>query len=211
MISKEDVYIAFRKAQSQYNSRPYRLPKNFDNFYNKKLSEKTRKYIEHLTNNFNTKWRHIDIDRYFRYGFELFGKNFTYIKFLDRKILRFYIERDKALKRAMVLSEKEIIESFQYIRKYIDNLPESRLSPILQYCLSKDEGQVSPINHYIKGKVNKYIIIWLCKNSYLKLSDTDRVLVPLIVEKWRDYLDEIIEWGIDKKIYRIANMCKLLE
>jgi hypothetical protein len=32
-LSMEDVYIAYRKAQSTAKGRPYRIPKDFNKFY----------------------------------------------------------------------------------------------------------------------------------------------------------------------------------
>ena len=35
MLTTEDVYIEFRKAQAQKNNRGYRLPKNWDKHFGK--------------------------------------------------------------------------------------------------------------------------------------------------------------------------------
>ncbi|MFW6173110.1 MAG: hypothetical protein ACOC5T_05140 [Elusimicrobiota bacterium] len=194
MYDIKDVYASFRKTQSKYISRPYVIPKDFDQFYNDNMIEKNRKYLDLITKNFNTKWRHIDVDRYFSCGFELFGKNFTYVKFLDRRIIKFYIERDKSLKRSMALTKEEINKSFTFIKRYSNKRGfrnTSKLSILSQYCHSKEDNQTTPVRHYIKGKISKYVIVWLCNTGFMVLADEDRILLPLIVEKWREYVEEL--------------------
>jgi hypothetical protein len=191
--SIEDIYTSFRKSQAGYNSRPYKLPKDFNSFLDKRISEKNKQCLELAAKNFNTKWRHIDIDRFFTYGFELFGKNFTYTRFFDKRLVRFYIERDKVIKRSMTLTEDEINKSLMFIDSYIKEMGfnKSRLSPLSQYCQSKDGNQSMPVVHFLKGKISKYIIVFLCNIGFLVLSDDDRILLPLIVENWRNYLEEL--------------------
>jgi len=75
----EKIYIKFREAQADYFSRGYRLPKNFKNHFNNKFKEQNKKKLIKITGFFLTKWQNIDPYLYFRCGFDLFGKNFSFV------------------------------------------------------------------------------------------------------------------------------------
>lgn len=216
MYTVEDIYIAFRQAQSRANERPYKIPKDFDKFLNERLSDQNRERLVLLTKTFNTKWRHIDVDKFFDCGFELFGKNFSYVKFFDRKVLNLYIEKDKNFKRSQRLTSIEIIEGLKFIQSYLKerNLFDIRVSPLLQYCHTKDNGQLAPIRHFLQNKISKYIIVWLISKRYLSLGDEDVILIPLISENYRTYLNEMKEsWKsetVEDLIFSWASRLSLL-
>lgn len=185
-----EVYTAFRKAQSKHYARPYRLPKDFEYYFNVKISPKNREYIQKAVLYFSTRWRNINIDRYMRYGFELFGKQFTYAKFFDPRLLKLYIVKDKNEKREIKVNKKTIIESAKYVKRFLKPLIslDSNASPLTQYCRMTDGYQSVPVKHYIEGHIDKYFLIWLLKNGQLRMSDEDRSQTPYIAENYRDYL-----------------------
>ena len=70
MITEQDTYTYFRQSQSRFISRPYRLPKDFDKFFNTRLAAKNKEALEIITKWFNTKWSNIDCAKFFDCGFE---------------------------------------------------------------------------------------------------------------------------------------------
>jgi len=188
-----DIYTSFRRSQGGFNNRPYRIPKDFNKFLFETMSEKNREYLTYATKNFNTKWRHIDPNRFFDCGFEAFGKNFSYVRFFDRKVLNLYIERDKNLKRAQKISRAAIIDDIKFIKRYLGKgmIEQVKGSPLINYCCLEENGQLIPIRHYLLNGISRYIIVWMIDRGYLRLKDGDRELLPLILENYREYLDEV--------------------
>ena len=192
MYTLFEIYLKFRQAQSKFFSRPYRLPKNFDEFINKRLSRQNKESLEIVTNFFNTKWKNISIDRYFQYGFEIYDSKFTYVRFFDKIVMNGYIARDKHLKRDIEINKQNLINSARFIKKFIkNNIVNNKISRIIQYSRMRDKKDSLPIIHYIRGKIDKYFLVWLIKRKYLILNDNDRSLLPLIVENYRDYLNDL--------------------
>jgi hypothetical protein len=192
IVSMWDVYIAFRKAQASFNNRGYRLPKDFDTFIEHPKRKKMKECLETASKFFCTKWSTIDIDRYMKYGFELFGKNFTYIKFFNRKVLDLYIEKDKNLKRAYKVSKKDFLRSAKFVKGYFLKNGYSKEVPILvQYCRMKEEGLRKPVFHYLKGYIDNYFMVWLINKGYLKLSDQERALMPYVTSNFYNYVNDI--------------------
>jgi hypothetical protein len=186
MIKQYDVYVSFRKAQSQYLSRPYRLPKDFDAFIQNKLSDKNKEALEISTNWFNTKWRNIDMDVFFQCGFELMGKGFSYVKFFDRRVLNLYIEKDKNIKRESELNKKMLIKSAKFVKKFMEY--KSNISKIVQYCNHSCDGIRAPIKHYLSNNIDNFFLTWLIKSGYLKLTDDERNMIPQVADNYRKYV-----------------------
>lgn len=181
-----DVYVIFRRCQAEANNRPYRIPKNWENHLNTKMSKQNKEYLEKAARCFNTIWQNIDPERYFTYGFELFGKNFTYKNFFDKRLINLYKEKDKNLKRKINLNKQAVLKSFKFIKNFINS--DNRI--ILRYCTRN--GHVSlPIEHYIKGKIDNFSLVWLIYRGYLKITDDERVLIPNIVSNYREILGEL--------------------
>ena len=93
ILTRQDVYVAYRKAQANHFSRGYRLPKDWDKHY-QKMSTKNKNALTQVTHWFNTKWKEITPEEYFLCGFELL-KTFTYHNFAYPPVIRLYIQRDK--------------------------------------------------------------------------------------------------------------------
>jgi hypothetical protein len=183
MRERQDVYVAFRKAQSLAKNRGYRLPKDWDTFY-KKLSLKNRNTLTQITHWFNTKWKDIDPQKYFDCGFELFGKSFSYHKFAERPIINLYIQRDKAVKRDMKMSKKSIALSTKWVLKY---MKESDIPTFFVYCNSRIGNRLLPIDHYLKNKIDGIFLTWLIKDKMIgALTDDERATIPYITENYRE-------------------------
>jgi hypothetical protein len=190
----KDIYISFRKAQSEALGRPYRLPKDFEYYFQTKLSPKNREALETAVQMFSTKWRNIDIDRYFTYGFELFGKNFTYVRMFDRRLFNLYVDRDKNEKRDIEGGKRKVIDSAKFIKEHLKTLPNYKQisDPLRKYCNLNDGLSKVAVNHYLTGKIDKLFLVWLIRRGFLPLTDQDRALIPYIVENYRMY-SEMVE------------------
>lgn len=186
-ITTWDVYVAFRKAQANFHSRPYRLPKDWEKHLSK-MSKANQEAIKLAADRFNTRWSNINMDKFFEVGFDLIGKSFTYTKFFDNRVVNLYVERDKISKRNLDLRKSELIKSAKFVR-------QMRGKGQLKNYARERMGQKSMAVHdYIKGNIDQYFLTWLIKEKYLLLEDEDRSQIPYIVEKYREYcanLDEL--------------------
>lgn len=185
-----DIYCAFRKAQANFLSRPYRLPKNWEKYKEEILVKKSRDNIELITKKFNSTWFKIDPERYFDSGFRILGGKFTYNRFFNDKVMKKYIHDDRMIKRSMNLNKRSMIESAKFVKKYMSSKTiNPKLSLIRQYTVLS-EGFVSlPIAHYIKGNIDKYFLVWLIRRGLVKVSDEEREFhIPEITENYREYV-----------------------
>lgn len=183
MITDFDVYVAFRKAQSNAKNRPYRLPKNWENHKNK-MAKNSVDNLKICAEFFNTKWDNIDIENYMDCGFDLF-KNFTYHQFLDKKILNHYIQKDKNKKISLNFSKKNILESAKFVKlfmkdhNYTDNY-------IFYYGKLRNDNKSLPISHFLSNTIDKYFLVWMIRDKFLILEDNDRALINMIIREYRD-------------------------
>ena len=194
----EFVYVKFRKASSEFNNRPYKLPKDFKSHLYNRMSKPNRENLIKITKNFITKWERINIEQYFRVGFKLFGRNFSYSKFLNEKIMIHYKDLDKNIKRDLSDNKKKFIKSAKFVKKY---LKEKNIT-MVDYCNRKD-GYISIIvRHYNNNYIDKIFVIWLIKSGKFYLSDEDKILVPYVVDNYRKLyikLEEINDFVIKVK------------
>ncbi len=188
MIETWDVYVAFGKAQANYHSRPYRLPKDWVKHFTN-MSKANQEAMFLAAERFNTRWSNINMDKYFGVGFDLIGKGFIYTRFFDRRVMALYMERDKMEKRNLILNKAEIVKSGSFVVKYMGGH-----GFLKEYARKRDNFQSIPIRHYIHGKIDQHFLTWLIKEKYLIFEDSDRTQIPYIIEKYRDYvavLDEL--------------------
>jgi len=184
----EEVYATYRKVQSLYLGRGYKLPKDIKKHIEEKMVEKNRDNIVTLAHWFNTKWRNIDLEKYFEAGFELFGNTFSYNKFLDNKIVKLYIQLDKNKKRLMEINKKEIINSFKFIKENYGN------APLEHYCNMENGYMHLVVEDYLKNKIDKTLLTYLINYKYIRrLNDEDRQKIPYIVTNWREHLEKVKE------------------
>ena len=177
----EQVYYQFRKSQADFNNRGFRMPKNFEEHFKKKLSEINQKKLAKITNWYNTKWNNIDPYRYFTCGFELYKKRFSYVKFFEEKILVLYIQRDKNEKRQTRVTKEKLISSAKFIKKYIQ---DNKISSLQEYMDTNDGNQKLAVSHYIKNEIDSSFFVFLLKKG-MRLSDTDRSFIPYISKHYR--------------------------
>ena len=177
-----NTYYCFRFAQSEFLNRPYRLPKDFKSFLFNRMKAPSRECLIDITKCFFTKWERIDKKDYFRCGFKIMGKGFTYHRFFDKRIIEQYIQIDRAIKRDMTHNKGKFVESVKFVKKF---LKENKLT-LLEYCNKKIDGYFLPVRHYIENDIDKIFLAWLIKKGYYVLSDYDRSILPYVVDNYRE-------------------------
>ena len=186
-----DIYCAFRKAQANYLSRPFRLPKDWDTYKRKSLAKQSLANIELATKKFNGTWFKIDPERYFDTGFKLLGNKFTYVRFFNPKVIKKYIQDDKMVKRCMSLNKKSMLESAKFVKKYMSSREQTnpKISLARQYTVLTEGNTSLPIAHYLQGKIDKFFLVWLIRRGLVKITDEERINhIPEITENYREYL-----------------------
>ena len=174
MLTEKDVYFAFRRA----SPKPYRAPKDWDEFFNKKMNKPSREALETITSFFNTKWKNINVAKYMACGFELFP-TFTYVKFFDPRIISLYITKDKIDKRECELDKRKIIESAKFVKRKIKDL---NLYNLKQYGGHRVDFSSTPIDDYLQGPLDSLILFYLIYKKYLILQDHDEGRISYIME-----------------------------
>jgi hypothetical protein len=183
----EYIYVCFRKAQAEANNRGYRIPKDFEKHLNERMSDKNKNALILVTSWFLTKWKDIDPYRYFQCGFELF-KTFTYVNFTDPRVMKYYIQRDKNIKRYNRLSKKRIIESLKFIKGY---MVDKGVPSFGIYCLTYNQNRSLPVKHYLENKIDKFFIVWLMSEKLLKPTEDEMSVMPYVIEGYRDIVDKL--------------------
>ena len=145
MIETWDVYVAFRKAQANFNNRPYRLPKDWVKHFTN-MSKANQEAMFLAAERFNTRWSNINMEKYLSVGFDLIGKGFTYTRFFDTRVMSLYMERDKMQKRNLVLNKAEIVKSGSFVVKYMEGR-----GFLKEYARIRDNYHSVPIRHFIDG------------------------------------------------------------
>lgn len=187
-MTKLELYITYRKIQSEKLSKGYMIPKDFDVWFNKQKKE-IKDGITNLTGFFNTKFHNINSELYIRCGFEIW-KNFTYHQFTDEKVIKLYKIRDKSIKREGEAFKKSYVESIKYILKIIRCKECSNISDYFDKYSKMDNG-IKPIQDFLKNKICKYMIVYLILNEYLVIDDFDKNYLSIIKNNYGDYVKEI--------------------
>ena len=178
----EKIYFQFRKAQAAYNNRGFRMPKNFEDHFKKKLTEVNQKKLINITNWFNTKWSNIDPYTYFECGFVLHKKSFTYVKFFNEKVLKLYVQRDKNKKREAKVTKEKLIESAKFLKNY---MRKNEISTLQEYIDTQDGNQKIAVSHYLKNHIDASFFVFLLKKGMV-LNDIDRGLIPYVSKNYRN-------------------------
>jgi hypothetical protein len=179
--SIKEIYYLFRKAQADYNNRGFRMPKDFEAHFSKKLSTVNQKKLTKITGYFLTKWSNIDPYTYFKCGFDLYKHRFSYVKFFNERILMLYKQRDKNEKREIKVSKRKIIDSAKFLIKYMN---ENEIFTLQEYIDTTDGSRRLAVTHYLQNKIDASFFVWLIKKG-MKLSDEDRSYIPYISKQYR--------------------------
>ena len=189
MISNFDVYATFRREQGNFHNRGYKLPKNWDSHW-EKMRKSDKDAIELACIYFNTKWKDLDMERYFQSGFFVFKHLFTYTKFFDKRILKDYIVKDRNKKRDLDNVKRDFTTSLKWVIKFLDG------KKIDDYVQMKQGEMSLPVSHYIQGKIDGSLLCYLIMKRILKLSDLELSRCPYIEAKYREYIVKLGELGI---------------
>ena len=186
-----DYDVAFRKAQSIFNGRGFRLPKDWEEFKSTRMTEHNVNKLREAAMYFNTTFSNVDIDKYMICGFELW-KGFTYNKLLDKRVIDSYIHKEKASKRRLEITHREIEISFNNISDYLSDKPKRPGYGQLQnYCKIR-EGEVRIIiNMYVQGKIDVMTLAYCVNRRYINLTDDERALSPYLVQRYRDVMEQL--------------------
>ena len=177
----QDVYYAFRKAQADHFSRGYRMPKDFETHFNEKFKEQNKKKLIKITGYFITKWQSIDPYQYFLCGFQLYDKRFSYMKFLDEKIILLYKQRDKNKKREVRVTKQGLIESAVFVKKW---LKQNDLETLDDYIHKREGHRNVAVEHYLKNKIDASFLVFLIGKGMI-LTDSERSDLPYIQTNFR--------------------------
>lgn len=175
----ERIYRAFRRAQSDFNNRGYKIPSDFENHFNTKFKENNKKELIKITGWFLTKWQNIDPYGYFLCGFELY-KSFSYMKFFKDKILLLYMTKDQNQKREIKITKKGLINSAIFVKKWMN---ENNCT-LNEYMKLRDGKQLIAIDHYLKNHIDASFFLFLITKGMI-LTDQDRSLIPYIQINYR--------------------------
>ncbi len=176
----ESIYKAFRKAQADYNNRGYRMPKDFEKHFNTKFSEQNKKKLIKITGWFLTKWQNIDPYEYFKCGFDLNEGKFSYMKFLNEKILLLYKNRDKNKKREVKITKQKLIESAKFVKRWMDR----NNATLDDYIGTRIGNKRIAVDHYVKNKIDATFFVFLL-NKGMILTNTERSDIPYIQTNYR--------------------------
>lgn len=203
MLTEFDIYVAFRKAQSNALNRPFRLPKDWDKHFNDKMTPEQRESLRKMSRYLLTYWTNIDINRYFKYAFEV-KKTFTYKDFFNEQFIKYYIHKDKNLKRNVDEFKKNSIDKAKWLKNY---LTENNISSLKEYSNINCNYISLPIEHFLKGYINIHLLTYLIIKKYLKVSDENSIYLTDYMPLMRNIKQEIYENSlffeqIDKKLMR---------
>jgi len=183
MVSIQDIeyiYKIFRRAQSNFSGRGFRIPKDFEKHFNEKFKEPNKKALIKITGWFLTKWQNIDPYTYFKCGFELYNKNFTYTKFFNDKILLLYITRDKNNKREVEITKKGLVDSAIFVKKWMQ---ENKLN-LNEYMHVRNGGMLLAVEHYLNNNIDASFFVFLIRKGMI-LTDDDRSVIPYVYTNYR--------------------------
>jgi hypothetical protein len=187
MITEKQVYETFRREQGNFLNRGFRLPKDWESHW-EKMKENDKKALEMMVMFLNTKWRDIDITRYFQSGFFVFKHKFTYVKFFDHRIIKDYVAKDKAKKMNLDQVKRDFQNSLKFVIQTGMKVPE---------YVQQREGEMSlPVIHYIQGKIDTSFLCYLIMKGFLKLNSTERSRCPCLESQYRESLTKLSELGI---------------
>lgn len=184
MYTPLHIYRAFKNA----SGRPYRVPKDWEEYLNTKMIAPNRKALITLCDFFNTKWRNINLDKYMECGFEVL-KGLTYTKFFDKRIISLYITKDKVSKHNDTVSKKKIIASAKFL---IDRKKELNYSNLVGYARLREGHESIAITDYIRGDIDSLMFYYLIDRHYLMMEDFDEDRIPWVMENQRELHAQVI-------------------
>lgn len=193
MYKPKDIYAKYRKAQSAYMKRGWRMPKDWNSFL-EKMSFSNQKNLLKITTNFNTVWLNVDPELYFEIGFSMFGKSFSYHRFFDRRIMNLYKDKARINRMKEEDAEEKVKESINFITKFIK---EKDLKNLREYirCVSLGTGLIPTILiHWRKKKIDPYTLIFLMKRYKAEFNNYEDDILEHYIGS--DFLSNQYRWRL---------------
>ena len=159
MIDVYDVYKYYKKAESKYKNKPYKI-KDMERVFNK-LNDDNKETIQTLSDYFNTKWFNVNPELYFLAGFKTW-KSFNWTMTLRPDVMKKYIANDKTRKRS---KKYDIKESIEWIKE--------KYGSVKKYCDLKDGNVSQPIIDYMRSKMPGILVSYLINKKILTLTEQD--------------------------------------
>lgn len=192
MITRFDVYVAYRKAKANHDNKGFRLPNDWNEYLTKKMKPQNREFLEKLTGYFNTTFSNIDIDKYMECGFQLW-KTFSYHMFLRRNIIDLYKEQDKRRKRQIKIDMERIDTSMDFIKERVGDKKINGYNLLQVYCKIKEGAMRLIVSDYLKNDVDPLIFVYCIYYKYIKLTDIEREYCYNVVNRYRDLLEQMFQ------------------
>jgi len=148
------------------------------------MTKENKLALDTITAYFNTTWSRVDPETYFKVGFELFNTRFSYPKFLNKKVLLHYIQKDKIKKREESLIQDDIQQSVSFIKQYVNG--QGVGSKLIRYCSMKDGMLGLPVKHYTENKISKAFMILLMWYGYYTPTQDELNLMPYVKAHYRE-------------------------
>lgn len=202
MVDMEGLYILYLKHKALANNRGYRIPKDPSLSIEKMRQSNQRNYdcLKTLEGWFLTKWSNIDPELYIECAFKMF-QNCTYINLLNPKVLKQYIINDKVKKFHEEVNKKTILQSFKAIKSF---MKENSLTSLKEYCSLKDGHETVCLNHYNKGKIDSYSLVYMFLKSYVSYSLDEKERLSTLFDKISTYkLYVTKEWEYFNKMEKV--------
>lgn len=185
ILTEEEVYKAFRSARGI----PFRMPKDWQKkweSFKPEERENIRKMVRYLA----TTWQDINIDTYFRCGYELW-KGFYINKWFAPQIINLYIQKSKNKKRIEENVKRTLKNSFDFVLEFCK---EKNIKSLNVYSRIRDDQKLIIMEHFVKDYVSKWFLVYMIQRRYCIMNQNDWDKVPFDMEKVREMKMELREY-----------------
>lgn len=183
-----EVFHTYQVVRARVKCQALRMPKDFDTYFNSKLLPIHRENIRKMARYSITVWQNIDIEEYFKCGFEVF-KTFYFDKFFDKRIIALYKDKMRIAKFAEKNLKQDLIDSAKYLKQ---KMHEFEIKTLEEYCKHSKGHFPIIFEDYLKNKVNAHLIVYCQMKKYISLKeDICYEYLSTIIDRYRDYRAEV--------------------
>ena len=189
IYTKEDIYKIYLQTKTLATGRGSRFPKDINKHFAEKMNPIYVSILDEVALYFSTKWNRIDVVKYFECGFEIFGKGFAYHKFIDERVLKLYIVKDKNEKLKLKNSKDEIMRDVENILDFMKTKAQTDRYGLFEwYCKQGDGQRKYVIEHYLTNKISPIMFIYFLYKKYIILTEADTISLPFINQQYNDVI-----------------------
>lgn len=191
MLTEKMVYTLFRKAQAKMSNRPgcFRLPKNWDIYWETKFKPEQREAIRKMTRYMATTWQDIDLERYFECGFELW-RGFSYHQWFHKQVINLYIQKSKIHKKVEVDIKKSLVDSAKFVKEYCR---DNNIDSLRGYGTERAGFKLICIEHFLRDNISKWFLAFLIHRRYATLTREDWARIEELNENFDEFKRELRE------------------